>query len=249
MLATINGFITVPRLDLDLLGDEQETTQTNRGAWHWLFDKAAWKAHTERFGRFTVDLQRGEIACSYRFLARAWNWSHGRVQRWLRLLADRCKISLRIANGIVVISLPGYSVRRESNPESQKPSKVAAERPVDDQQPSQSKKEESKKIDIDSKSVPVRRYAARSPQTQAQIRDRWIAKLGRFAAAKGFVAEFWTRLMGDEKEARSYLEAINLRMHAERWNDAVDQDAVVADRARQRRLSMSLMRQKWGHYQ
>lgn len=142
MLTTTHGFITVPRLDLDLLGDEQETTQTNRGAWHWLFDKAAWKAHTERFGRFTVDLRRGEIACSYRFLARAWNWSHGRVQRWIKTLADRRKITVRTDAGILVIGLHGYDrcPRTESvcdAGESPKGNGGGHSRPVDEQQPSQ----------------------------------------------------------------------------------------------------------------
>ena len=123
-METVLGFVTVPRLEADLLGDELELMQTHRGAWLWLFDKAAWKEQRARFGRFSVHLKRGEIACSYRFLARAWNWSHGRVQRWLKLLADRGKIMLRVENGIVVISLAGY-FRGESNPESQKAPRAA----------------------------------------------------------------------------------------------------------------------------
>jgi hypothetical protein len=137
MLATMTrGYVTVPRLETDLLGDEQELTQTHRGAWLWLFDKAAWKRCVDRFGRFTVELQRGEIACSYRFLARAWNWSHGKVQRWLALLAERGKITMRTDQGIVVIALNGYA---ESKCDTQKPTAAAVESHVDDRRVSPEK--------------------------------------------------------------------------------------------------------------
>lgn len=129
------GYVAVPRLEADLLGDEQEITQSHRGAWFWLFDRAAWKDRLDQFGRFTVELRRGEIACSYRYLARAWNWSHGRVQRWLNRLAARGKISIRSEAGVVVIGLTGY--RAEPATESQKPRQTAVRAPVDDQQPSQ----------------------------------------------------------------------------------------------------------------
>jgi hypothetical protein len=49
------------------------------------------------------------------------------------------------------------------------------------------------------------------------VRDLWIAKLGRYAAARGFVGDFWLRCMGDD--AAGYLEKVNARMRAERWND------------------------------
>jgi hypothetical protein len=240
------GFVIVPRLEADLLGDEQEVSQTHRGAWLWLYDKAAFKEGIDRLGRFTVRLKRGEIAVSLRFLARAWNWSHGKVQRWLKLLADRGKITLRTEDGVIVIGLRGYSRIRESNPESQKSRQRAAEVAVDDQQPSQSRKEESQ-VDIkDSKSVPVRRFAARTPQTKAQIRDRWIAKLGRYAHARGFIGEFWTKGMGDNPAA--YYETVNARMKAENWSDTVDEADLAADRERRRSYSFGRMQRRWGHY-
>jgi DNA-binding transcriptional regulator YhcF (GntR family) len=86
-----------------------------------------------------------------------------------------------------------------------------------------SAQKESKDI-FDSKSVTgtFRRFAARkgsTPEGKAKARDRWIAKLGRFAAARGFVGEFWTRCMGDAAAAASYLETVNARMRGEGWDD------------------------------
>jgi hypothetical protein len=219
------GYVTVPRLETDLLGDEQEIAQTHRGAWLWLFDKAAWKNRVDRIGRFTVSLKRGEIACSLRFLARAWNWSHGRVQRWLNLLAARGKITLRNENGIIVIALGGY----ESTPESQKINRAADARPVDDQQPSQRVEEKNQpaRKDSDSRSRPVRRFAARvkrAPEVAAKIRDLWIAKLGRYAAARGVVGEFWRKAMDDDPQTVArYLNELDERMKRERWNDRDEQ--------------------------
>jgi hypothetical protein len=219
------GFVTVPRLDADLLGDEQAMTQTHRGAWLWLFDNAAWKERIDRIGRFTLQLRRGEIACSYRYLARAWNWSHGHVQRWLKLLADRGKITLRSEAGIVVIALNGYSPR-ESNPESAKPKPAAGARPVDDQPASQRRSAEQEEGKNQTKVRTDRRSAARrTPEQRKQIRDRWIAKLGRFAAARG-IAGFWMRVMGDDKaDVDRFLEEINGLMHRERWDDSRERRA------------------------
>jgi hypothetical protein len=165
-----NGFVTVPRLEADLFGDEQETIQTHRGAWLWLFDKAAWGDRVERFGRFTVRLRRGEIAASYRFLARAWNWSHGRVQRWLQLLADRGKLQLRVEAGVVVIALDGYA-RRESNPESQKPKQREVEMPVDDQQSSRRRIQEQQ-TELEKKEGALGRSAPVSDDDRAYVAER-----------------------------------------------------------------------------
>lgn len=60
---------------------------TEREAWEWLIEQAAFADRQERLGRQMVDLQRGQVALSIRPLAKAWQWSKSRVQRYLAKLA------------------------------------------------------------------------------------------------------------------------------------------------------------------
>lgn len=129
------GFFVVPRVDADLFGDPQDEPLCRRGAFAWLFDNAAWKPVERHIGAARVRLDRGELCFSYRYLARAWGWTHGRVQRWLRLLVQRALITIREAGGIIVISLRGYGERPHT--ESPKPVTITAHEGVRDQDASQ----------------------------------------------------------------------------------------------------------------
>lgn len=216
------GYVTVPRLEADLLGDERETTQTHRGAWLWLFDKAAWRERVDRFGRFTIRLRRGEIAVSYRFLARAWNWSHGRVQRWLKLLADRGKVTLRTDCGVVVIALGGY---RESNPESPKRPAAAVERAVDDQLPSQSRESTKLKESTDGGLVRFApKHMQRRPTATKDGRKEYRRTLAfkfakaRFAGTR--LAAAMNGLLGlDDRGEQAWFDDLDAQIRREGWRD------------------------------
>jgi hypothetical protein len=60
---------------------------SRREAWPWLISEAAWKPHSRRVNGRKIDLQRGQIAASLRFLAGTWRWSEPRVRRFLHTLA------------------------------------------------------------------------------------------------------------------------------------------------------------------
>ena len=53
----------------------------------WLIAQAAFKPHRKRVGRVVVDLARGQLAHSTRFMAKAWKWSEASVRRFLAKLA------------------------------------------------------------------------------------------------------------------------------------------------------------------
>jgi hypothetical protein len=85
---------------------------TNAEAWLWMINAAAFKPHsvvvmTGRQRR-TIELQRGQFSHSVRFLAHAWNWSPGRVQRFLDALQTDTAIDTRSDTGQTVISLCNY---------------------------------------------------------------------------------------------------------------------------------------------
>lgn len=137
------GFYTVRRLDddvaRDLFGSELVEPKCRLGAWHWLHDNAAWKATDRQIGRRRIPIERGELCHSYRFLAKKWRWSHGRVQRWLQLLEQRGVIAIRKAADMIVITLHSYGSGSETAASERVTSSKAEAREIRDrgQEPSQ----------------------------------------------------------------------------------------------------------------
>lgn len=83
---------------------------SQREAWIWLIANASWKPRTTRVGDHVVDLQRGQLAASTRFLADAWMWSEARVRRYLAKLEDRRMICRDIGAGVTVVTLCKYNI-------------------------------------------------------------------------------------------------------------------------------------------
>lgn len=52
-------------------------------AWVWLIEHAAWKPAKARIKGQPVELARGELSFSVRFMAAKWGWSKSRVDRFL----------------------------------------------------------------------------------------------------------------------------------------------------------------------
>ena len=59
---------------------------TRREAWLWLIAEAQWKPTRKRAGRLLLNLERGQLAHSVRFMAMAWKWAPARVHRFLQRL-------------------------------------------------------------------------------------------------------------------------------------------------------------------
>lgn len=64
-------------------------------AWVWLIEQAAWKARPVRIKGQTVQIERGELSLSQRFMADAWGWSKSRVDRFLAELRREGMIETR----------------------------------------------------------------------------------------------------------------------------------------------------------
>ena len=80
------GFVSVDRgvFDHPMFAPEPFT---EREAWLWMIAEAAWKPMTVRAGRAVLQIDRGQIACSLRFLATRWKWPETSVRRFLSRLA------------------------------------------------------------------------------------------------------------------------------------------------------------------
>ncbi len=91
---------------------------TEREAFLWLVAEAAWKARRVRSGAAAVELSRGQLCHSVRFMAEAWRWSKSRVDRFLSKL-ERWDTIVRIGGTAVsVITVCGYDeIQRVALPE------------------------------------------------------------------------------------------------------------------------------------
>lgn len=69
---------------------------SEREAWVWLIADASWKPRVRRVGNHVVNLNRGEVAHSTRFLAETWGWSHSKVRRYLERLEKLGLIAKKI---------------------------------------------------------------------------------------------------------------------------------------------------------
>lgn len=87
---------------------------TQREAWCWLIEKAAWKPRQHRIGSKVIQLDAGEYCASLRFLATVWKWSKNRVSRFLCVLCDAGMIVTKSGTGAdrseTVITICNYSL-------------------------------------------------------------------------------------------------------------------------------------------
>lgn len=82
------GFIAVPRELFDNLIFSPEPF-TELQAFIGLVADASWKPRRVRLARGAVDLQRGQLLASTRFLAERWQWPEPRVRRFLTRISGR----------------------------------------------------------------------------------------------------------------------------------------------------------------
>lgn len=87
---------------------------SKREAWLWLIAEAAWKPRTVNRNGQIIDLGRGDVAHSVRFMATAWNWSKSRVDRFLDLLEREQMVARKTGTasgtGVLVLSVCNYDV-------------------------------------------------------------------------------------------------------------------------------------------
>ncbi|WP_454628450.1 hypothetical protein [Bradyrhizobium cenepequi] len=81
---------------------------TEREAWTWLIGEASFKARTKRIGSVLIELKRGQVAASLRFMADKWQWSEPRVRRFLKRLKTDAMIDASTDAGITVITICNY---------------------------------------------------------------------------------------------------------------------------------------------
>ena len=81
---------------------------TEREAFMWLVGEASWKPRVTRVGDLVVALERGQIAASHRFCAKAWGWTDSKVRRFFTRLQKLEMISLKTDAGVTVLTVCNY---------------------------------------------------------------------------------------------------------------------------------------------
>lgn len=86
---------------------------TEREAWIWMIGEAAFKPYSKRVGVIRVELRRGQLAHSLRFMAERWKWSETRVRRFLAKLkgsppASDALIDAATDAGLTVVTICKY---------------------------------------------------------------------------------------------------------------------------------------------
>jgi hypothetical protein len=83
---------------------------TEREAWMWMISDAAYRPHRRRIsGSYQVDLDRGQLGGSLRFMADKWGWSEPRVRRFLKRLKTDAMIDAATDAGITVVTICNYT--------------------------------------------------------------------------------------------------------------------------------------------
>lgn len=104
----MKGFIRVPRKLFDHPIWRSDKEFSERDALIDLFQRAAFKPTEQYVGNKVVRLNPGELIGSYRFLAEAWNWKKGKVERYLKKLKNGTLIRTHNYNGVTVITVCDY---------------------------------------------------------------------------------------------------------------------------------------------
>jgi hypothetical protein len=146
-------------------------------AWHWLLFEAAWKPRRCAAGCLIVELQRGQLAHSTRYMAKAWGWPETNVRRFLERLKTGAQIDAETGAGITVITVTNYDAYQRTPLESGAEGGAAGRAKVAQQR---RRKEEGNNININARS------RADEPEGFAEWYTAYPRKTQRKAAAQAY---------------------------------------------------------------
>ncbi len=74
----------------------------------WLISEASWKPRVKRVGSAAIELKRGQLAHSIRFIAEAWGWPKSNVARFLGSLKIETMIDTKTVHAVSVVTICKY---------------------------------------------------------------------------------------------------------------------------------------------
>jgi hypothetical protein len=112
----MSGYIKLHRgwRDCDVFKNEP---CTQREAWVWLLENAAWKSCQRRDAQGTlITVERGQFHTSIRTIATEWQWSRGRVERFLNDLKTGHMVDCETGHHGLLISICNYDKYQANEP-------------------------------------------------------------------------------------------------------------------------------------
>ena len=79
-----------------------------RAAWAWLIEEASYAGRRRSIKGRTVELRRGQLTASIRFIAKAWRWNRSAVERFLGRLKTETMIETATETGQLIITICNY---------------------------------------------------------------------------------------------------------------------------------------------
>lgn len=102
---------------------------SEREAFIWLVGEASYRQRKVRVGSVVVELNRGQASHSYRFMAERWQWSLGKVQRFLKRLENDTIIETRSDTGALVVTICNYDRYQKVSLPTDTPADTAGDTP------------------------------------------------------------------------------------------------------------------------
>lgn len=138
---------------------------TEREAWSWMCGAAAFKAMTVRVAGQMIDLERGQLAFSQRFLQERFQWSRQRVRGFIAKLELHESITQIPTKGVTKITLCNYDKWAFGQPDEQPQSNQAVTR----QRPKEEELKELKETTSSEKEEDFRDTPIESPLKATSI--------------------------------------------------------------------------------
>lgn len=139
----MTGWIQLHRgwRDCEVFSDEP---MTEREAWVWLIEKAAWKpcARTNAKGE-RIMIERGQYHTSLRNLASAWGWGKNKVDRFLARLSDHEMIGTVAGQSGCLITVCNYDKYQDDRDSDQRKTGTVAGQSRDTQEQRKQIKQEN----------------------------------------------------------------------------------------------------------
>lgn len=106
-----SGFVRLDRKFFDHHLWKEERSYSPAEAWLDLIASARFEVEPEKImiRMNIINIERGELRASLRYLSNRWNWSTGKVTRFLQLLENETMIERKTKHGETVVTVLNYS--------------------------------------------------------------------------------------------------------------------------------------------
>ena len=134
-------------------------------AWAWLLAQAAHTPVKIEVKGKVIELQRGQLCHSVRFIANAWGWDRSAVDRYLTRLKTETMIETETETGQSIITICNYSTFQDEPDYTETAVETAVETGARQQRDSSETKTKNDKNDKNEKKVGPRKRGTRLPES------------------------------------------------------------------------------------